>query len=375
MTQTADTTITEVVSTIVDLPSRRPHKFAATTMMHQSIVVVQVRVGSGLEGVGEAVTPGGPWWGGESVETVKAIVDTYLAPLLVGSDARHALQLADQMDDQVAANPVAKAAIETALWDLRGKSLGVPVSELLGGLRRDRIPITWAFSASPSEELIDEAAEKVEIGHRSFKFKMGAESANTDSQRVLEVLPYLPSGCSVIVDANGRWNERDAQRWLPVLAEAGVTVAEQPIPRWDLAGLARLTRRLPIPVMADESVASAQQALDLVAAGAVSAFAVKIPKCGGLGRALQVIAVADGANLPCFGAATPETSVMASISAQLYGTMRDLSFGCELFGPALLLDEIVTKPVQYDGANLIVPQGAGTGVTLDQEKLRKYARN
>ncbi|MFC4950171.1 muconate/chloromuconate family cycloisomerase [Pseudonocardia sp. GCM10023141] len=370
-----DTTITEVHTTIVDLPSKRPHRFAATTMSQQSIVAVRVRIAGGLEGVGEGVTPGGPWWGGESVETIKSVIDRYLAPLLVGHDSRAIGAAVDRMDGFVAANPVAKAAVETALWDLRGKLLGVPVSDLLGGLRRDRIPITWAFSAAPVADLVDELAEKLEVGHRSFKFKMGAEPAHLDSRRVLEVLERIPDECAVFVDTNGRWSEIDAMRWLPVLIEAGVTVVEQPIARWDIAGLANLTRRLTVPVMADETVASAQQALDLVKAGAVNAFAVKIPKCGGLSRAREVAAVADGAGLACFGAATPETSIMASISSQLYGTMHDLSLGCELFGPALLVDEVVEQPMVFEGADLVIPTGPGSGVVLDEEKLRKYARD
>jgi muconate cycloisomerase len=366
--------ITGVSAVIVDLPSRRPHKFAATTMHRQSIVVVRIRVASGLEGIGEAVTPGGPWWGGESVETIKAVLDGYLGPLLVGADARSIGSIIDRMNNLVAGNPVAKAAIETALWDLRGRTLGVPVSDLLGGLRRDRIPITWAFSADAPSAILDEAAEKLELGHRSFKFKMGAEPVAEDSRRVLAVLEHLPPDCEILIDTNGRWNEQEAQRWLPVLAEAGVTVAEQPLPRWNVAGLARLSQRLPIPIMADESVTSTQQAVALVTAGAVSSFAVKIPKCGGLHAARDVAAVAEAAGLPCFGAATPETSIMGAISAQLYGCLHDLSVGCELFGPALLLDEVVAEPLEYEGAELIVPRAPGCGVTLDEQKLRKYAR-
>jgi muconate cycloisomerase len=366
--------ITGVSAVIVDLPTRRPHKFAATTMHRQSMVIVRIRAASGLEGIGEAVTPGGPWWGGESVETIKVMIDTYLGPLLVGADARAIGSITDRMNDLVAGNPVAKAAIETALWDLRGRTLAVPVYDLLGGLRRGRIPITWAFSADPPPAVIDEAAEKLAAGYRSFKFKMGAEPAADDSRRVLAVLEHLPPDCAVLIDTNGRWNEQEAQRWLPVLAEAGVTVAEQPLPRWNIAGLARLSQRLSIPVMADESVTSTQQAQALVAAGAVSSFAVKIPKCGGLQAARDVAAVAESAGLLCFGAATPESSVLGAISAQLYGCLPDLSVGCELFGPGLLLDEVVAEPLEYEGAELIVPRAPGCGVTLDEQKLRKYTR-
>nr|4M0X_A Chain A, Chloromuconate cycloisomerase [Rhodococcus opacus]4M0X_B Chain B, Chloromuconate cycloisomerase [Rhodococcus opacus] len=369
------TTITEMSATIVDLPSRRPHKFAATTMHHQSIVLVRVRDSDGGEGIGEAVTPGGPWWGGESVETIKTIIDQYLAPVIIGRDPSTIGVASQSMDGLVFGNSVAKAAIETALWDDRERRSRIPVSDLLGGLRRKRIPITWAFSAGSASDLIDEAAQKLDVGHRSFKFKMGAEPADTDSRRVLDVLECIPDECAVIVDPNGRWSELEAHRWLPILADAGVTVAEQPIARWNTDGLARLRDKLSIPIMADESVTTVQQAIALADAGAVSAFAIKIPKSGGLSRAREIAAIAEASGLACFGAATPESSVMGAISAQLYGTMPDLSVGCELFGPGLLIDEVVTEPLKYDRGELLIPTGPGSGVNLDEERLRKYSRD
>ena len=73
--------IESVSTTLVDVPLIRPHRFSVLRMTHQSMVIVRVRARDGIEGVGEAVVPGGPWWGGESIEGIKALIDGYIAPL------------------------------------------------------------------------------------------------------------------------------------------------------------------------------------------------------------------------------------------------------------------------------------------------------
>jgi muconate cycloisomerase len=135
--------IESVSTTLVDVPLIRPHRFSVDTMTHQSMVIVRLRTSDGIEGIGEAVVPGGPWWGGESIEGIKALIDTYIAPLLTGQDASRVGVVAASLDRTIAGAQFAKAAVEMALWDARGKALSVRLFELLGGLHRDRISVTW----------------------------------------------------------------------------------------------------------------------------------------------------------------------------------------------------------------------------------------
>ena len=135
-------TIGHVETVILDLPIRRPHEFAHQTMNRQSHVLVRIRSDDGLEGIGEGVTAGGPWWGGESVETIKAMVDTYLTPVLIGENPSRINYLLEHIERAASGNACAKAAVEMALYDMVGKTLGVPVYELLGGLYRDSLPGT-----------------------------------------------------------------------------------------------------------------------------------------------------------------------------------------------------------------------------------------
>lgn len=231
------------------------HKFSVTQIDHQSVVLVRVRTVDGAVGIGEGVVPGGPWWGGESVETMKVVIDRYLAPLLVGRDVAEVPALRATMDRLVAENRFAKAAVEVALFDAWGRTVGLPVYALLGGLAQDRVPVTWALGAARPDEIIEEATGKLDAGkHASFKLKMGSQDPEADVERIEKVASALASRASLRVDINAAWDELTATRYLPRLQAAGVELIEQPLPAWDIDGAARLAQLLEIPIMADESL-------------------------------------------------------------------------------------------------------------------------
>ena len=128
-----DLTIEDVKSTIVDVPTVRKHKLSSLSVTAQSYVIVELRLANGVTGIGEAATLGGPRWSEESVESIKATIDTYLAPALIGSAANRFVAARARMDEAAKRNNAAKSAIESALFDAVGKTLNVPAVQLLGG--------------------------------------------------------------------------------------------------------------------------------------------------------------------------------------------------------------------------------------------------
>ena len=128
-----DLRIDRVETVVVDIPLRRPHRFARAGMHAQPALYVFVHTSGGTVGVGEGVVPGGPWWGGESVETIQVVVERYIAPVLTGRSVADVHRILRDATDVVAANLYAKAAVEVALHDAWARSLGVPVHTLLGG--------------------------------------------------------------------------------------------------------------------------------------------------------------------------------------------------------------------------------------------------
>jgi muconate cycloisomerase len=363
-----------VRTTLVDLPLRRPHQFRDSTMDVQGVLLVRVITGDGVVGVGEGVVPGGPWWGGESVETMQVVIDRYLTPLAVGADLGRLPELRERMDRLVAANPFAKCALETAMWDAWARTLGLPLHTLLGGRCRDALPVTWVIGAADPDLVLEEALAKVESGHASIKLKMGALEPAADTARVEKIASSLAQVTSVRVDLNGAWDELTATRLLPRLEQAGIDLVEQPTPAWDVDALARLSALLRIPVMADESLRSDHDALTLAARRAANVFSLKIGKSGGYLATQRIAAVAQAAGIACHGGTGIESSLGTLAGAHLLATLPAVTYGSELFGPLLMTDGLLAEPLDYRDGALHLPDGPGLGIDLDEDRVARYAR-
>ncbi|SFC19660.1 muconate/chloromuconate family cycloisomerase [Streptomyces aidingensis] len=368
--------VTAIDTTVVDLPIRRTHRFSGHGIDHQSYLVVRLRTDAGHTGVGEGVSPGGPWWSGESVEGEQQMIEHYLAPALIGRSCLDLHGAAAAMDKVAYGNDFAKAALETALLDAAGQALGVPAYVLLGGAAaRERIPVRWALSAVGVAEVAQEAAERIAEGHRALKLKMGALPLEEDLRRVARLIDKIGDGVDYLVDPNGAWDFRTAAAAVHELEAAGVGTVEQPLARSDLAGMAALGRRATaLRLMADESVCRPGDAIAAVAARACDAVSVKPGKAGGPLRAVRVAAVAAAAGLSCYGGTALETSIGTAAAAHVYACLPELPLGCELVGPLLLAGDLTTEPVRYRDGDLLVPAGPGLGVQVDWDQVARYAR-
>jgi muconate cycloisomerase len=370
-----DLMISEIKSTIVDVPTVRKHKLSSLSVTAQSYVIVELRLGNGVIGIGEAATLGGPRWSEESVESIKAAIDTYLAPALIGSAADRFEAARVRMDEAAKRNNAAKGAIDSALFDAVGKTLGVRAVQLLGGVVRESVPVLWTLASGDPAQEIDEAERKIAAGlHNTFKVKIGAQTPEADVARMRRLAGALEGRASLIVDANQAWDETTALRCLPILAEIGVTLIEQPLPAWNIAGMARLRTRSTVPLMADECVFSTHDMLDVARAGAADVVSLKLVKHGGLLAMREVASVARAAGIGLYGGCLLESSIGAAAHLQVFAGLRDLAWGCEHFGPQILTGDLVTEPLRFTDFHIHLPTGPGIGVTLDQDKLRRYAR-
>jgi muconate cycloisomerase len=343
-----DLTIEDVKSTIVDVPTVRKHKLSSLSVTAQSYVIVELRLANGVTGIGEAATLGGPRWSEESVESIKATIDTYLTPALIGSAGNRFVAARARMDEAAKRNNGAKSAIESALFDAVGKTLNVPAVQLLGGAVRDSIPVLWTLASGDPEQEIEEAENKIAARlHNTFKVKIGAQAPEADMARMRRLSSALEGRATLIVDANQAWDETTALRCLPVLAEIGVTLVEQPLPAWDLLGMGRLRAQSSVPLMADECVFSTHEMLDVVRAGAADVVSLKLVKHGGLLATRDVAAVAVAAGISLYGGCLLESSVGAAAHLQVFAGLRDLAWGCEHFGPQILTGDLVTELRRY----------------------------
>lgn len=371
-----DLAVASVETVIVDVPTVRRHKLSQTSVTAQNYVIVRLRLADGAEGIGEAATLGGPRWAEESVEAIKANIDAYLTPAIVGHAADRFEALGRRMDEAAKRNNAAKAAVETALIDAVGHSLGLPAAALLGGRVRDRIPVLWTLASGDPGQETEEAEAKLGARlHRTFKVKLGAQPAEADMARMRHLARALEGRADLIVDANQAWDEPTAVRCLAVLGEIGVKLVEQPVPAWNIAAMARLRARPGTPpLLADECVFDAHDMLAVATAGAADAVSLKLVKHGGMFGTRKVAAVAEAAGVGLYGGCLLESSVGAAAHLQVFSTLRDLQWGCEHFGPQILTEDLVAAPLRFADFHVELPAGPGIGMRLDEAQLRRFAR-
>jgi muconate cycloisomerase len=379
--------ITGFETFMVALPWRRLHKMAFPGEVLGRYVIVRLRTDDGLDGLGEA-TVIKEWGGdhgryfGESPELTVRLIDSVLGPTLLDQDPFDLEAAHRRMDLAIKGYPYAKAALDEALHDLKGKALGVPVYQLLGGLVREEIPIAHSLGWMDYEAATSEAAAAVAEGIRTIKLKVGRDPTY-DVRIVREVRETIGPDRDIVVDANQGWpTPKHAIAILRRMQEHGIRYAEQPVE--GLARMARVAQAVDVPIMADESAWTAQDVLEIVERGAADMISLYTTKPGGLFKAKKVAAVAEAAGLPLNVNGSHETGVgnagnlhlVASTAAVTEAGVFPVTSLRERqptqMAGRMYLDDIVTRPFEYRDGCLIVPRSPGLGVELDMGKVAEY---
>jgi muconate cycloisomerase len=379
--------ITQVETFNVALPWRRLHKMAFPSGELGNYVIVRVHTSDGIQGLGEA-TVVKEWGGdygryfGESPELTVTVINTVLGPALIGEDP-FAIEWAHRkMDLAIKGYPYAKTALDEALHDIKGKALGVPVYELLGGLWREEIPLAHSLGWMEYEEATSEAAAAVAEGIRTIKIKVG-RSAEYDVRIVRDVREAVGDEVDIVVDANQGWpTPKYAIGILRQMQDYRIRYAEQPVE--GLARMAQIARSVDVPIMADESAWTPQDVLEIVERGAADMISLYTTKPGGLFKAKKVAAVAEAAGLPLNVNGSHETGVGNAANLHLVASTAAVTEAgvfpvttikgnepTEMAGK-MYLDDIITEPFEYRDGNLIVPSRPGLGIELDEDKVAAY---
>src|SRR6202012_5989056 len=242
------------------------------------------------------------------------------------------------------------------------------------GPRRERLRFAWTLASGDTAKDIAEAEKMLDTRrHRIFKLKIGAKEIKTDIQHVADSKKALGDRAAVRVDVIMAWSETQAAWAVPALADAGCELVEQPVA--SAAALARLMHRFPVALMADELLQGPESAFEIAKNHGADVFAIKIEQSGGLFAAQRVAAIADAAGIELYGGTMLEGAFSTVASAHLFASFANLQWGTELFGPLLITEEILTKPLDYSDFELTVPNGAGLGIELDEAKLKRFTRD
>lgn len=301
---------------------------------------VVLRIGDGL---GEAAPVA---YHGESAEAVTETLAGWQAELARLDDPSAISWILERCQGSRAT----RAAVDLALHDALGKRLGCPVYQLLGLSKLPLPPTSFTIAITAPDELAARVREAA--AYPILKIKLGTDRDLEIVRTIRDVAPNT----TLRVDANAGWTVEQALRLIPQLAELGVELIEQPLPVDDFEGLRALKRaRLPIPIIADESVKTPADVVRL--ADAVDGVNIKLMKTGGIQGALAAIQTARSCGLKIMLGCMVETSLGATAAAQLGGLVDWL----DLDGPLLIANDPFTG-LQFDGACISLPDAPGLGV-------------
>jgi muconate cycloisomerase len=333
-------------------------------------VLVRVHDDAGHEGLGEASVA--CIWSGETQAGTIAVIEEVLAPLVVGADPFDTEWIGRRLDRAAFGNSFAKGAVEMALLDLQGQILGVPVYRLLGG-REDAgagIRLKFVVGAVEPDVAAQRARRMVEQGWRAIKVKVGRHPhPQADVDRLRAVREAI-GGTWLSVDANGGYTADQAIWVAPRFEKLEVALFEQPTRRGDHGAMAEVRGRSGIPIMADESVFTPQDALDVIRAGAADVLSLYPGKHGGIRPTQHIAKLAEAAGIPCTIGSNLEREVATAAMAHV--TVATANIQCErypgdLIGPVYFEQALTRAPLRYQADRLWVPEAPGLGVAMADE--------
>ncbi len=353
--------ITEVKLGRISVPLRVPFKTALRTVNSVEDVIVEIHTDTGAVGYGEA-PPTGAITGDTTGAIIGAIQD-HIAKSILGCDVDDFEDVLQRVQTCVVKNSSAKAAIDIALWDLYGQLYKIPVYKLMGGARK-QIVTDITISVNPPEEMARDAVNAVNRGYDTLKIKVGANPA-LDVARLAAVRQAIGDKTCIRIDANQGWEPKQAVRLLNQMQDKGLDIefVEQPVKAHDFAGLKYVTERSYVPVMADESVFSPEDAMTIMQMGAADLVNIKLMKCGGLYNALKIASAAEVYGVECMIGCMLEAKISVNAAVHLACAKKVIT-KVDLDGPVLCREDPVLGGAVFEEQRITVSAEPGLGIQV-----------
>jgi L-alanine-DL-glutamate epimerase-like enolase superfamily enzyme len=365
----SDRKITSLEAFRLKLPYKKPISFASLTESSGDYVILRIALDDGTEGIAEAVCR--PGHSGEDAVTVAYQLETFFKPLIIGGDPLGHLALLARLE-KVKECRAAKALIDIALWDLRGKLLGQPVWRLLGGAEPKPAPLTWIAHGDTREAMVAEAKRVAqERGYRGMKLKTWKRSM-ADIEMVAEVRKALPKAV-IYVDGNGRYTESEARTILVHVKDYDVSFIEEPCDFSDIGRQAAMAAFLPVALLGDQCCESLTQVYAHIRASSVGAVSVKLRRTG-LTESLKIIALCEAAGLPVVIGTDSEGRIGALVRIHLRAAIPSLApWPIETHFFDKLADDAFAGEFRFADGTITPTDAPGFGAALDRRKLDRYA--
>lgn len=335
-------------------------------------LLVVIETDAGVFGVGEAEA------GHRPAPALRALIEQQFRPVLIGKDATQIVGLSEALKRSVILEPrgihaAAISGIDIALWDLRSRSLGVPLYEVLGGAP-DPIPVyasggIYAPQKGPGD-LADEMRGYVQDGFTMLKMKIGGASLAQDYERARAVRDAIGPSIPVAVDASYAFSASDAIRWVQTLEPLGLAFLEAPVALEDHAGMARVRSMTSVPVAGNELASSCFAFRELIERQCVDLVQFNVTICGGITEALRIAGLAYAVRSP--------VTLQCSASAITLATSLHLAAALPTVHSVeyhqvhkILFEDLPEGLFALEGGCIRPPGAAGIGIPVNLTDLKR----
>jgi len=329
-------------------------------------VLVRLTDDEGYQGWGQAVPT--PTWTYETPETVETTIANYLAEAIIGMNPKDVPAIHDRMNHTIypafsIGQPLAKAAIDIACYDLVGKRMNQPIAALLGQYKPISLQLSWTINSMDMAVVAAQLEEGQQRGYRNFNFKVGPPQTETfDLNLAKEIKTFSPDGF-LWADANTGYTMDSALEIVPKLADIGVDVIESPLSPYQIRGYQALRRQGALPIFMDEGIIMDAVVEEFIALEMLDGITVKTARSAGIWQSQKIIRLAKERGIALLGSGLTDPDISLSASLHLFA-WAGIDKPCALNGPQFLGSTLIENGLEQQGDMIQVPQGPGLGIEM-----------
>jgi o-succinylbenzoate synthase len=348
--------ILDIKTNRVSIGLKKPFITALRTLYNIETIVVEI-ITEQARGYG-AASPTAVITGDTNSSIIGAI--HYIRPLIIGKEVSNFEEIITTLNKCIVGNTSAKAAIDIALYDLYGKLYNAPVYRLLGGYR-DKLKTDITISLNTPDEMAADSLKAVNEGFDNLKVKVGKDS-DLDIRRMQAIRKAVGDKVNIKVDANQGYEPKEAIYVIKRMEQKDINIylMEQPVHGKDIDGLKFVTDKVNIPILADESVFSPTDAINIINKRAADIINIKLMKTGGIYNAQKIISLAEIAGMKCMIGSMMESNIGVTAAAHLGAAKKNI-IEVDLDVPLLCNESQLVGGISYHKNNILFNQESGFG--------------
>ena len=352
--------ITDIETFQVQIPLIKPFKTALRVANNADSIYVKVQCDNGLVGWGEATATAVIT--GDTLNSIESAIHDFFKPYLIGKDILNFEEIFHDLSSIMIRNSSGRAALDMAIYDCLAQYSKMPLYQYLGG-KSAQFETDYTVSVDSPEKMGEEASGYVENGFTILKVKVGLGDIHKDIARVKEIRRSVGEGITIRLDANQGWTAKESIQAIHRMEDMGLQIelVEQPVKADDLEGLKQVTDHVDTFIMADESVFTPRQALEVIRTRSADLINIKLMKTGGIFYAQFINQLAEAAGIECMMGSMIETHLGLTAAAHFAASKRNIT-RYDFDAPLMLSRSMIEGGIQYNGSTFTLPERDGLGI-------------